>query len=447
MVVDTCIFFNELDLLEIRWNHLNPHVDRFVLVESLEDFQGRPKPAYFWENRSRYQDFLHKVVHVLLPSYPKIRTAAGDHYGDTWAAEHLSRDILKEVIRYLDPDDFIVIADVDEIPDLRKWDRESEGLFECYQHYYYLDYRDVDYVMAAPCIVKRSTIDRFGSVQSLRRDRNFLPRIPKAGWHYSCMGGPDAISYKLQAFSHQEYNHPHYTDPTKIAARIKIGRDLLDRDHLHTYERVKIDNTFPPYVQNNLLKFEHLLSPHAIGRHVAVDVLRDFKSVLDRTGTRFCLDGGTLLGAYRDGDFCEEDHDDIDLSCMNESHQSEIETLAVSRGFELVKSFKGSSTTTPQSILSRDGIKVDLMFKRQKGDKVWWTIYYAAGDDYRTVLKAAPFFDFNGSIVFHGLTFRRPKHVEEYLQYRYGNWKKPVPSSEFSCFISDRSVVDSLDDV
>lgn len=264
MVIDTCIFFNELDLLEIRLHHLDKYVDLFVIVEAGQTFTGNPKPAHFWTHRDRFRNFLHKIVHIYLPAYPVIRRAKDEsHYGDSWASEHLSRNVLSEVLRYQQQGDFIIIADVDEIPDLRKWDRKTEGLFECWQHYYYLDYRDVDYIMAAPCIVKKSTIDRLGSVQKLRTDRNFLPRIPKAGWHYSCMGGPEAVAYKLQSFSHQEYNQPVYTDPTRIAERIRVGRDVLDRDNLHTYERVLVDGTFPPYVTSNLRRFQHMLSPEA----------------------------------------------------------------------------------------------------------------------------------------------------------------------------------------
>lgn len=447
MVVDTCIFFNELDLLEIRWSHLDPYVDRFVIVESTQTFQGHPKPAYFQENKERFSRFLHKVIHVLIPAYPVIRTAAGDHYGDTWMAEHLSRDILREVIRYQAPEDFIIIADADEIPDLRQWDRKSEGLFECYQHYYYLDYRDVDYVMAAPCIVRKETIDRFGSVQTLRRERNVLPRIPRAGWHYSCMGGADAISLKLRSFSHQEYNRPQFTDVEKIKERMLIGRDVLDRDSLHHYERVPIDSTFPPYVIENLTKFSHLISPGSVDRVLAIRALRDIKTVLDQNGVRFALDGGTLLGAYRDKDFCNDDCKDIDLTTIGEAAQTLIEQSAVSKGFDLVHSFKATETTTAQSILERDGIKIDIMYKKQKECRTWWTIYYACGDGYKSVWKSVPYFDFQGRVQLHGMIFRAPRQIEEYLTARYGDWKIPVSKDEFSCFSSDLSIVESYEHV
>ena len=39
-VVDTFPFFNELDLLEIRLNLLDPYVDCFILSEATKTFSG-----------------------------------------------------------------------------------------------------------------------------------------------------------------------------------------------------------------------------------------------------------------------------------------------------------------------------------------------------------------------------------------------------------------------
>ena len=51
-VYDCFLFFNELDLLEIRLNELNDVVDKFVIVESTESFSKKKKPLYFQENNN-----------------------------------------------------------------------------------------------------------------------------------------------------------------------------------------------------------------------------------------------------------------------------------------------------------------------------------------------------------------------------------------------------------
>ena len=46
-IYDCFIFNNETDLLEIRFNILNDHVDYFVIIESFETFTGLKKKTCF----------------------------------------------------------------------------------------------------------------------------------------------------------------------------------------------------------------------------------------------------------------------------------------------------------------------------------------------------------------------------------------------------------------
>lgn len=54
MVYDCTQINNELDMLEIRLNILDPYVDFFVISEAEETFQGNPKPLYYLENKERF---------------------------------------------------------------------------------------------------------------------------------------------------------------------------------------------------------------------------------------------------------------------------------------------------------------------------------------------------------------------------------------------------------
>ena len=50
-VFDSIIFFNELELLEMRLNILNDVVDYFVVTESPFTVSGNEKPLYYAENK------------------------------------------------------------------------------------------------------------------------------------------------------------------------------------------------------------------------------------------------------------------------------------------------------------------------------------------------------------------------------------------------------------
>ena len=46
-VYDCCIFFDENLMLDIRFNILNDHVDKFVIVEATRDHSGNQKKLNF----------------------------------------------------------------------------------------------------------------------------------------------------------------------------------------------------------------------------------------------------------------------------------------------------------------------------------------------------------------------------------------------------------------
>ena len=62
-IYDCFLFFNELDLLEIRLNLLYQHVDYFVIVESEVTFQGQLKDFNFEKNIKRYEKFTDKIFY------------------------------------------------------------------------------------------------------------------------------------------------------------------------------------------------------------------------------------------------------------------------------------------------------------------------------------------------------------------------------------------------
>src|SRR5688572_16710555 len=64
-IFDCFLFFNELDVLDIRLHELAPIVDRFVLAEARLTFSGRDKPLYFHQNRELFAPFLDRIVHVI----------------------------------------------------------------------------------------------------------------------------------------------------------------------------------------------------------------------------------------------------------------------------------------------------------------------------------------------------------------------------------------------
>jgi hypothetical protein len=69
-VWDAFMFFNELDVLEVRLNELNSSVHKFVLVEATKTHSGNSKPLHYADNSQRFSAFHGKIVHVVVDDLP-----------------------------------------------------------------------------------------------------------------------------------------------------------------------------------------------------------------------------------------------------------------------------------------------------------------------------------------------------------------------------------------
>jgi hypothetical protein len=65
-IVDAVLFFNELDLLELRFEELYDKVDYFLVVESTKTFTGKPKRLFLTKISIDLVNGLIKFTHILL---------------------------------------------------------------------------------------------------------------------------------------------------------------------------------------------------------------------------------------------------------------------------------------------------------------------------------------------------------------------------------------------
>ncbi len=179
----------------------------------------------------------------------------------------------------------------------------------------------------------------------------------------------------------------------------------------------------------------------------AAHTLQTLRQCLSIHRVPFMLDGGTLLGAVRDGNFCADDQDDIDLTILgNADGLPAAISQACLLGFTIHHSWPHSAQGTGQLALKKDGVKVDLMLKERvrladsEGEWMYWTVY---GRNGLIVPKAIPMrlVEPWGTVHFHGQRHNVPGKVDEYLTYRYGEWRTPVHRSAYSCYTTDRAIL------
>ena len=262
MIIDSFIFNNELDLLELRLSQLDDVVDKFVFVEANTTFMGQGKPYYYAENRDRFARWNHKIVAASLPL---------PHNGDGWAYERLPREALQSLIYGLNPNpkDTLSFSDLDEIPNpvaVAQY-QPAMGLRNLLQYTYYYHFNNLmNYGNRSWSRARIGTVGdiaRRGSMMDFRggigdMDPNF-PSIENGGWHGSYFHTDvEKIRHKVLSISHDDL-HAYIRARTQkeIAQDVMEGNDLFHRSGIGAGQFVPSDDPIrvPPYFTANLRQF------------------------------------------------------------------------------------------------------------------------------------------------------------------------------------------------
>lgn len=243
-IYDCFLFFNELEILDVRLHELYDHVDQFVLVESKETFRGKPKALFYQDNKGRYEKFLKKIIHVVVEEHFETSSP--------WFREGFQRNQIMRGLINCEPEDVILVSDVDEIVRASDLNRVLEGLKEhfivgCEQplYRYFFNCLEDDHWKGtcATTFGHLSTI----SPEILRNTRHTNKTIYKSGWHFTSMGGLQYLIQKLESFSHQEFDHEFYKTQETIEKHVKEKCQI-----------VPLDETYPHYIFKNQDHFKSL---------------------------------------------------------------------------------------------------------------------------------------------------------------------------------------------
>jgi beta-1,4-mannosyl-glycoprotein beta-1,4-N-acetylglucosaminyltransferase len=100
-----------------------------------------------------------------------------------------------------------------------------------------------------------------GGPQAIRDARPTFMTAEGAGWHWSFLGGVDAIIRKIDAFAHAEHKGSAL-EADRLRAAIAQGRDPFGRWYLGFHFRpVPVDDRFPRYLRENVDRYPDLFYP------------------------------------------------------------------------------------------------------------------------------------------------------------------------------------------
>ena len=249
-IFDCVMFFNELELLELRLMTLNDVVDYFVLVEANRTHTGNTKDFLFEKNRNLYKKYLDKIIYVKVEDTPAL-----DKSKDYWAIENFQRNCITRGLANAKDGDRVIISDLDEIPDPGKLtevlDSNDPVAFNQYLFYYYVN-----------CLSGRNwngsimtPFKNMKSPQNLRIIKRKFNRIKKGGWHYSYMGGLDKIKLKLDNLFDAFTRIDQVGTDEDILRKINTQKDLWDESYSHSLININEKGYSPPSINKFIKKY------------------------------------------------------------------------------------------------------------------------------------------------------------------------------------------------
>ena len=253
---DCFMYYDEDLILDIRLNTLGEFVEKFIIVEAKQDHQGNKKKLNF--NIENYKKFKDKIIYKVIENFPEKQT--------DWERENFQRNYILNGLSDALEDDYIIISDLDEIPNLsnlKNIQNYKFTIFEQKMFYYKINLLNKTYpvwfgskmckkkYLKSPQWLRNQKVKKFSFWKFYKIRWNF---IKNGGWHFSFLMTPQKIREKIKSFAHSEFNTSDYTDLDKITNSIIKGIDIFDRD-IH-YQKIDFDDSFPNYIKKNKDKFK-----------------------------------------------------------------------------------------------------------------------------------------------------------------------------------------------
>ncbi len=228
-IYDCFMYFDEDLLLDLRLHTLNKFVKKFVIAEATYTHNGAKKKLNFDINK--YQKFKDKITYIIVDNQPdNIQKFQDDESKEKrgeklilngMARDYFQRENLYRGIKNALDDDFILISDLDEIPNLNNLDftkvKNKILFFEQKMFYYKLNLYYEDYTwLGTKAIKKKGLISpqwlrnikgknypmwRLDVLFSKKKYSN-LYFVKNGGWHFTCLRTPEELEKKLLNFAH-----------------------------------------------------------------------------------------------------------------------------------------------------------------------------------------------------------------------------------------------------
>ena len=264
--IDCITFFDNNFMFDFRYNVMKNYVDKFVICESLYDHRNNKKGINFDPEKKYIND--PQILHIVVEKpFPKNTNA--------WQNQAIQRDYIIKKLNFAEDNDFIFFSDPDEIlnPEvLKNFDlKKKYGIFlQRFFNYKFNIFNPYESPWEGTKVFKKKNLKSINFMREKVRKKNLrykfyrfdkeknIQIFENAGWHFNNVMSPEKISKKLKTFAHNEFSSEEFSSVETIRNKINAKVDLFNRNE--KYEVVRIDEGFPKYLLDNLLKFKDYIA-------------------------------------------------------------------------------------------------------------------------------------------------------------------------------------------
>lgn len=285
------MYFDEDVVLDVRLNTLDQYVSKFVIVESLFTHKGDERDLKF--DIKKFNKFKNKIIYLVYEKEPFEIESINETDTENEKSvkfilnaihrENGQRNFISEGLKNAHDEDFILISDLDEIPNLSNINlnnfREKLIFFNQEMFYYKFNLKlpNFNWVGTKSCKKKN-----FLNSQWLRniKDKNYpfyridllfsknkytnIKFIKNGGWHFTNIKTPEEIRHKLSSYLHHREFDLNPLSSSEIDELIKNKKAIYDLNadkrsqkfgngiELENYDIKKLPN----YIYKNLDKFK-----------------------------------------------------------------------------------------------------------------------------------------------------------------------------------------------
>ena len=289
-IIDCTSFYNEHMMYEVRLNVLKDKVDKFIVTESTFSHSGKKKKLNF--DIHNYPKFKDKIIYVAIDKEPQgIVEEKNNPYlqrSNSLKRIALSYDESLKELKNFSNNDFIMLSDHDEIPNLNSEEflKNNNSIVLFNQLFFYYKFNLLYDKMIWPGTkgCKKGKLESLSWLRNIklkkypfwRLDTLFsntkyidINIIKDGGWHFTNLKSPEEMYEKFMNFGHHDEFRLSGITIEKIREKI-INKEMIydhfaDKSSTNKWEsnyKLKLANEkiLPNYLINNKDKFSEWFS-------------------------------------------------------------------------------------------------------------------------------------------------------------------------------------------